>query len=181
MAGDATNAALWKNADVYIAPVNTTGPADIDAAWAADWDAVGLLDGSEGFIETREDDSSEHYAWGGVLVKKTKSKHQRKVKFVALEDNDTVFTLVNPGSTRTEDLGLTTSTIKVPENAEFAIGFEVRDGDKVMRRTVKRATVEEVGDIKYSEEDLTIYEITVALYPEADGTLYTDLSGTAAA
>lgn len=177
MAGNTANAALWQNADVYIAPVDTAGPTDLTTAWAGAWEPVGLLDGAEGFVESREAETSEHYAWGGILVKKTKSKHQRKVKFVALEDNDTVFGIVNPGSTRETAAGVTTSTVKVPTNAEFAIGFEARDGTKVHRRFVKRATVDEVGDIKESEEELTVYEVTVALYPESDGVLYTSLSG----
>lgn len=177
MAGDPTKAALWQNADVYIAPLETAGPTDVETDWAVAWKPVGLLDGAEGFNESREDTTSEHYAWGGILVKKTKTKHQRKIKFVALEDNEDVFALVNPGSARTTTTGVTTAVVKIPTNAEFAIGFEVRDGDKVMRRVVKRATVDEVGDVKFSEEDLTVYEVTVALFPESDGTLYTDISG----
>ncbi len=183
MSGDTANAALWTNADVYTATPGTAGPADVASAWAAGWDAVGLLDGDEGFTEAREDESSEHYAWGGILVKRTKSKHKRTIKFVAMEDNDAVFALVNPGSTRAPDGTdplLTRSTIKVPTNAEFAIGFEVRDGDKVKRRFVKRASIQEVGEIKESEGEPTVYEITVVLFPEADGTLYEEISGTVA-
>jgi hypothetical protein len=178
MAGDSTNAALWQNADVYIAASGTTGPANVSSAWASAWTAVGLLDGEEGFTETREEDSADFYAWGGVLVKRTKSKHKRTIKFVCLEDNATVFGLVNPGSTRTTTGGLTTASIKVPTNEEFAIGFEVRDGSKTKRRAVKRATVESIGEIKESESDVTMYEVTVTLYPDADGTLYTEVTGT---
>lgn len=186
MAGDSTNAALWTNADVYIGP--TTGltyPTDVSTAWAtvdADWKAVGLLDGESGFTETREDaDSSEHYAWGGLLVKATKSKHKRTVKFVALEDNATVFALINPGSTRSTSGGLTTSAIKAPEAAEFAIGFEVRDGDVVKRRWCKRAEVVEVGEVKESEGELTVFEITVVMYPDAStGVIYDELKGSVA-
>lgn len=179
MAGDATNAALWSGADVYIAPTTTTQwPTDVTTAWGVDWSAVGLLDGEEGFTETREDtESAEHYAWGGILVKQSKSKHKRQIKFVALEDNDTVFDLVNPGSTRGTVGGLTTSTVKVPTSAEFAIAFEVTEGDVVKRRYVKRAEVAEVGELKESENELTVYEVTVVLYPESDGTLYTELKG----
>lgn len=183
MAGDATNAALWQNADVYIDLDQTaTAPTDVSTAWGAGWEAVGLLDGEEGFVEAREEESSDFYAWGGILTKRTKSKHKRTVTFAALEDNATVFALVNPGSTRgTPDVdGVTTSTIKVPTNVDFGIGFEVRDGDKVKRRVVQRATVQEIGEIKESETEPTVYTITVVLYPEADGTLYTELSGTAA-
>lgn len=176
MAGDATNTALWTDADVYIAPVGTDGPADVTSAWPSAFDAVGLLDGGEGFTVARDEDTSEHYAWGGVLVKKTRSKHKRTIRFVAMEDNDTVFALVNPGSTRTVAAGVTTATVKVPRYTDFAIGFEMREGDKIKRRYVRRATVEQIADITESEGDPTVYDITVVLYPESDGTLYTEIS-----
>lgn len=177
MAGSAANAALWTNADVYIAPVGSTEPTDVTTAWAVAWEAVGLLDGEEGFTETREEESNDFYAWGGLLVKRTKSKHKRTIKFVALEDNDVVFDLINPGSTRTTTLGVTTSTVKVPSGAEFAIAFETYDGDTKIRRICKRAEVQEVGEVKSSESGLTVYEVTVLLYPESNGTLYKDIKG----
>jgi len=181
MAGDATNAALWQNADVYIAAANATGPTNVSSAWGAAWSAVGLLDGEAGFAESREEESNEIYAWGGLLVKKTKSKHKRTIKFVALENNATVFGLVNPGSTRTTASGVTTASIKTPTLTEFAIGFESRDGNATKRRTIKRAVVEEIGETVESESGLTVYEITVTIYPETDGTLYTEISGTTSA
>jgi hypothetical protein len=178
MSGDPTNVNLWQNADVYIAPSGTVGPTDVSTAWGASWDAVGLLDGDKGFTEARSDTQNELFAWGGLLVKRTKSKHKRTIKFIALEDNDIVFNLVNPGSTRTTASGITTAGVKVPTNAEFAIGFETRDGNKVRRRSVLRATVEAIGDVVDSEGSLAAYEVTVVLYPASDGTLYTDVSGT---
>ncbi|UDL14619.1 major tail protein [Arthrobacter phage KeAlii] len=176
MAGDATNTALWTGADVYIAAEGTAGPADLTTAWGAGWDAAGLLDGEDGITETREGDSSDHYAWGGLLYRRTMSKHKRTFKFVALEDNDVTFDLVNPGSTRTTDgvSGVRTAKIKAPvAGMKFSVGFETRDGDKVKRRYAKHAEVVEVGEIKDSETEPTVYEITVVVYPEADGTLYT--------
>lgn len=180
MAGDPTKAALWQNADVYIGVAGLEGPDDVSTGWAVGWAAAGLLDGDEGFTESREDESNEFYAWGGILVKKTKSKHKRTIKFIALEDNAVVYKLVNPGSERATVSGVTTSVVKVPSNTDFSIGFETRDGDKVKRRSVLRATVEEIGEIKESEGALTAYEITVVIYPEADGTLYTEVSGVVA-
>ncbi|QIG58492.1 major tail protein [Arthrobacter phage DrSierra] len=174
MAGNAENTALWLGADVYIAPESTAGPADTTATWGVDWDAVGLLDGEDGITEAREGDSSEHYAWGGLLYRRTNSKHKRTFKFVALEDNDTTFALVNPGSTRTTTTGVRTAKIKAPvAGTRFSVGFEVRDGDKVKRRFAKHAEVIEVAEIKESETEPTVFEITVVVFPEADGTLYT--------
>lgn len=176
MSGDAKNTSLWNGADVFIAPLSTAAPTDTTTAWAAAWKAVGLLDGEEGFTEGRDQDTSEHYAWGGNLYRRTVSKHKRSFKFVALEDNDVVFDLVNPGSTRTTATGIRTSTIKAPvAGQQFSIGFELRDNGRVKRRVAAIAEVSEVGEIKESESDPTVYEITVLVFPEADGTLYTTI------
>lgn len=175
MSGDTKETALWEGADVFIAPVGTDGPEDLTSEWGVDWAPVGLLDGEAGFVHTRDADTSEHYAWGGVLFKRSKSKHKRNVKFSALEDNATVFALVNPGSTRTATAGVRRSTIKVPTTAQFAIGMEVRDGDKIKRRYALTAEVEEVADITESETDPVVYEITAVIFPEADTTLWHEI------
>ncbi|UVK63534.1 major tail protein [Arthrobacter phage Janeemi] len=176
MSGDAKNTQLWNGADVFIAPLGTAGPDDTVTAWAASWDAVGLLDGEEGFTEARDQDTSEHYAWGGNLYRRTVSKHKRSFKFVALEDNDVVFDLVNPGSDRTTAAGVRTSKIKAPvAGQKFAIGFELRDNGRIKRRIAKIAEVSEVAEIKESESDPTVFEITVLVFPESDGTLYTTI------
>lgn len=185
MSGNTQNAKIWAGADVYVAWEEdaAVAPADVVTAWGTGWNAAGLLDPEEGFTEAREEETNEHYAWGGVLVKKTKSRHKRTIKFVALEDNDTTFRLVNPGSTRAPDgvnPELLVSTVKVPKYEEFQIGFETTDGDEVRRRIVERAEIEEIGEITDSETELTVYEITVVLYPDAESTLYTELSGPAA-
>lgn len=182
MAGNAENTALWLGADVYVAPENTDGPDDIVAAWGATWKAVGLLDGENGITEAREGDSTEHYAWGGLLYRRTNSKHKRTFKFVALEDNDTTFALINPGSTRTVAGGVRTAKIKAPvAGTRFSVGFEVRDGAKIKRRFAKHAEVTDVAEIKESETDPTVYEITVVVFPESDGTLYTTIEDDPAA
>lgn len=175
MSGTASNAQLWTNADVYIAASNTAGPTTVSASWPIAWSAVGLLDGEAGFAESRKDDSNEIYAWGGLLVKKTRTKHKRTIKFTCLESNATVFGLINPASTQTVALGVTSTSVKVPVLSEFAIGFQSVDGSVIKRRYIKRAVVEEVGEIKETESGLTVYEITVAIYPETDGTLYTEI------
>ena len=175
MSGNSLNAGLWANGKVLIAPLGTAGPTDVSTSWPPAYLEAGLLDGELGFEMTRSETASDYYAWGGLLVKSTKSKHKRQIKFHALEDNDVVFSLVNPGSTRTTATGLTTSSIKAPSTQEFAIGFEVLDGDKVKRRYCERATVETVGPMKESEAALTVYEITVTLYPDSNGNLYHEI------
>ena len=175
MSGNSLNAGLWASGKVLVAPMGTAGPTDVTTAWPAAYLEAGLLDGEQGFEETRSETSNDYYAWGGLLVKSTKSKQKRQIKFYALEDNEVVFALVNPGSTRATANSLVTSGIKSPTTAEFAIGFEVTDGAKVKRRYCERATVEAIGNIKESEAALTVYEITVTLYPDSNGYLYHEI------
>lgn len=177
MTGNAKNTAQWAGADVFITrDPNVSAPSDLITPWATGWEAVGLLDGEEGFTEEREDETSERFAWGGVLVRRSKSKHKRTIRFVALEDNSTTFGLVNPGSDRTTLNGIRRSTVKVPVAGDrFSIGFETRDGSRIKRRVVDTAEVQEVAEIKESETEPTIYDITVVIFPDADGVLYTDI------
>lgn len=184
MSGDASNTSLWTDADVRVDwSLEGAEPTDSFTPYGAEWMLAGLLDGGEGFSESRDEETSEHFAWGGVLIKKTRGKHKRTIKFVALEDNLTTFRLLNPGSTRSakDAEGVTVSKIKVPKYEDFSISFEVREGDTVRRRTVKRATIETIDEMKDAEDAPSVYGVTIVIYPEADGTLYTDVSGPATA
>lgn len=176
MSGNTKETELWTGADVYIAPLATAGPDDLTTAWAAAWKAVGLLDGDEGITESRDQTTSESYAWGGILFRRTVSKQKRSISFSALEDNDTVFSLANPGSTSASATGVRTRTHKVPvSGSQFSLGIELRDGARVKRKIVGTVEVDSVDDIKDSETDPTVYKFTCTIFPSADGTLYTTI------
>ncbi|MGW4028254.1 phage tail tube protein [Streptomyces sp. NPDC004838] len=175
MAGDTDNPRLWEGADLYAAPVGSTAPTDTTTAWAAAWKAAGLLS-EDGASESRDQDSTDHYAWGGVLVRTTRGKHKRQIKVTCLEDNLVVFGLVNPGSTAVTTTGTTTRTVKVPTSDPRAFGLELRDGDIVKRRVIPKGEVDEVGEVTLSDSELTAYELTITVYPAADKTLYIDIT-----
>ena len=176
MAGDVANPRIWEGADAYVAPLGTTPPNDVDTAWADPWAALGLL-GDDGASEAREQDSADHYAWGGILVRTTRSKFKRSMKITCLEDNLNVFGLVNPGSTfTTDETGLTTRTVKVQSSDIRAFGLETRDGTITRRRVIPRGEVVEVGEVALSDSAMTMFELTINIYPDADGVLYTDLT-----
>ncbi len=175
MAGDTSNPRIWEGADAYVAPVGTQAPDDVSTAWADDWLPLGLLS-QDGMTEARDQTVTDHYAWG-LHVRTTKSQHKRSFKVTLLEDNDYVFDLVNPGSlVSTDGTGLTTRTVKTPTKDIRAFGFEIRDGDITKRRIVPRGEVVAVGEVAYSEQNMTAYEVTVMCYPAADGTLYTEIT-----
>lgn len=173
--GDVANPRIWTDADVYVADVGTVGPADLVAAWGAGWEPLGLLS-DDGMTESRDDDETDHFAWGGKLVRTTRSKHKRTFTVTVLENNPAVWGLVNPGSDVVTAAGVTTRTVKVPSSNPKAFGLQWVDGDVTRRRIIPRGEVSVSGDVEISDSDMESFELTIAIYPAADGTLYVDLT-----
>jgi len=173
MAGDPSNAQVWERADVYIGALDAAIP-EAGAPFGADWDAVGLLNGDDGFTETVSVDAEDHFAWGGILVATSRSNFKLTRTFTAYEDNATVFDLLWPGHEIVFDgTAGYEGDVNVPNlQARFKIGFQLRTGqgsDAVIKRVISRnyAQVGERGDSQESETTLASREVTVDIYPEA--------------
>lgn len=174
MAGDPKNAAVWANADVYIGGLDAnipTGGEPFDDTW----DLVGLLSGDDGFTEKMANDSTDFYAWGGILIATTRKNFKLTRAFTAYEDNPTVFDLWYPGHEVVFDgEGGYEGDLLVPDlQAKFMIGFETRTGNTIKRAVSKfYAQVDDRGDNKEGESDLASRPVTVAIYPDGDGRLF---------
>lgn len=171
MAGNPNNASVWAYADVYIGSMDAEIPADGED-FGPDWDAVGLLNGDDGFSETMDVDSSDHFAWGGILVATTRSNFKLTRSFTAFEDNETVFDLVYAGhDVAFSGDGSYSGDVHVPDlQARFKIAFVTRSGtgaDAQVKRVISKnyAQVEERGDAQESETEISSRAITVAIYP----------------
>lgn len=165
MAGDPNKASLWTDADVFVGPLTAVDPLAVDADFAAEWGQVGLLDGEAGFTHAREEDTSDFFAWGGVLVRTSRRNFKQTVGFTALEDNATTRALIWPGSTATG--------LFVPRPVPVRLALEKREGDRVHRLiTARHAIVALDGDVSESETDLTKYELLATIYPTGDGQLW---------
>jgi len=167
VAGDPLKANLWTDADVYVSTnLSATLPADASTAFGVDWDLVGLLDGDEGFPETRDEDTDDKFAWGGILVRTSRNHFKLSKSFTALEDNETTYSLLWPGSSATQ--------IIVPRPAKVLVAFETREGDKVRRLiTANYAEVSLDGDHGENETDLESMSFTATIYPTGAGVLFT--------
>jgi len=181
MAGDTANPRVWAEADVYVAPVGTTAPVNVTTALAAGWEPIGLI-GDEGITLGREQDTDDKFAYGGILVRTVRSKFKRTFTVVALEDNATVFGLLNPGSTATTSAGptppagTTTRQVNIPNVAPVAMVLELVDGTNIKRLVIPRCEVSEVADTTISDVELAGTEFTVTVYPSAAGLFYTEVS-----
>lgn len=167
MAGDPSQANLWADADVFVTfDLAAVVPADDATPFAAEWELVGLLDGDAGFTEARNEDESDIFAWGGVLVRTSRRNYKETWTFTALEWNDTTKRLYRPGSTAT--------TWKVPRLEWVKIAFENREGDTVKRAiSAYRAQVKVDGDVTRNESDLSKLTFMATIFPSADGDLFT--------
>lgn len=160
MSGDTTKVNLWADADVYVAAIGAPVPADASTPFSGSWTLVGLLDGDQGFEESRSEDVKDHYAWGGILVATTRSKFKLEKKFTVLEDNVQTRALIWPGST-------STSTI-VPVPTDILVAFETRRGGIVRRKiTSSRAQVGVDGGIKDDETDMTAVTLVATIFPNS--------------
>jgi uncharacterized protein YjdB len=166
MSGDPTKANLWTDADVYVSfNLNATLPADANTPFGVDWNQVGLLDGDEGLPESRDEDTDDKFAWGGILVRTSRQHFKLTKSFTCLEDNDTTRRLVWPGSTETR--------IKVPRPEQVLVAFETREGDKVRRLiTSQYAECSLDGDHGENETDLESATIACVIFPTSDGYLF---------
>lgn len=167
MAGDPNNAELITYADVYVGPLSAPNPADVDTDFSAAWGLVGLLDGDDGLPEARDVDTSDLYAWGGILVRTSRAHFKLTKSFSALEDNPTTRSLVWPGSTNTE--------VIVPKPVPVKLAFQIQDEDtgKIERLITRRhAIIDLDGDVSKNETDLTKYTLAAVIYPDANGVLF---------
>ncbi|CAM3432790.1 hypothetical protein [Tsukamurella hominis] len=124
MAGNPDNVKLWDGADVLILDkAGALAPADLPTAvtdpFPAPWEFVGLLNGDQGFENSREWDETDITAWGYGVVKVASKNLKVERKFTALEDNETTMGLIWPGSTST--------ALVVPKPAYKYVAFQLVD------------------------------------------------------
>ena len=173
--GTTANPRIWVDSTVYAGAVGTTAPADVTTSLNAAFKNLGFVT-EDGFEEQREQDSKDHHASGGFLIRTTRSKHKRSFKVTTLESNEFAFPLINPGSTQSTTTGLTTRDVYVPESYERAFVLEQTDGAYKRRIHIARGEVVDVAPVKAGDEDMVMFELTINIYPSAAGLFYRELT-----
>lgn len=174
MAGNPTNVKIWEDADVRILkPASIVGPAtftsllptDIDDPWDPLWLLAGLLDGSEGFGESREWDETDHSAWGYGIIKVSSRNFKMTRTFTALEANVVTDFLYSPGDTADK--------VIVAKPAYVYLAFETTADDATKERLITslpaRVTAPESNR---NEEDLASRAFTANIFPNSSKELF---------
>lgn len=175
MPGSIANPRVWVGADVATAPLGSTYPATPTEELDAAWQSAGLLS-EDGLTITPTETSTPIFAYGGIHVRTPRSKFQRELKFVCLEDNLVVFGLANPGSTATTSGGITTRDFMIPVPNPVGFILTLKDGNVNERKLIQKGEVIGGAPITITDAGLTVFELTVNVYASADGRFYRTVS-----
>lgn len=158
------NVNIWKDAHVYVNDVLDL-PESGDAPVPTSWNEVGLLNGEAGFDEQRKWDESKEFAWGVGHVETGRKNFEMTRTFEALEDNETVDSLYEAGST--DDV------VVVPRPANKYILFEtINQHGKVERRITKEKADIWAPGSKRAESGLASKAFTADIFANGQGELF---------
>jgi hypothetical protein len=158
---ESANVEVMTNGWIYVAPSGTTLPATGDATLDAAFKHLGYLS-EDGITESQETEQSEIVAHNGDTVRSSQTSHNITYGFTAIETNPVTLEAYYGHY----DAGQVDVTgVELGRNVWV---IDVLDGDQLRRRVLPSAQVTERGEVTFSNEDPTGYEMTITGYPTAD-------------
>lgn len=171
---DATKVTVGKpktGGAIYRAPLGSTLPTDAKAELDAAFKALGYVS-EDGLTNSNTPESDSIKAWGGDTVATYQSSKEDTYAFTMIESlNIEVLKAVYGDDNVTGTLA-TGITVKAnsqdPEPAAWVFDMIMRGG--ILKRiVVPNASITEVGDIVYADEEVVGYETTITATPDASG------------
>ena len=174
MALNSSNVLVALTGAIYVADTGTTLPTTAAGAWAAGFTDLGYLS-EDGISEEPEDDTAEIKAWqNGDTVRTLITGSKLNFAFTLIETTAAGLELYYKGATVTgTGVGPAAIEIKNPTAEKHAFGFDVIDGDRLIRWTVGAGEVAERGSITYKNDEAVSFPLTITATPDADGVLAT--------
>jgi hypothetical protein len=185
MATNTDNVLVALTGAVYAAPMGTTLPDDTGDSWNAAFKDLGYIS-EDGITEAHEDDVAEIPAWqNGQIVRRMIKGTSCTYTFTVIETTKTALEIYYKGATVTgthaSGVGPASIEIGTPQADRRAWGFDVLDGDKIVRWVVPEGEVTERGEVVYKNDEPFGYELTITAYPGDDGVhtfkYFSDLAG----
>lgn len=168
MARNADNVKIWTDAWIYVSDSMERPELPTDVDTPVDpllWPDIGLLNGDNGFGNSRSIDESQTFGWGAGLVKVSGRNVGLTGSFTPIEDNEIVRSLVWPGSTA--------SKLALPRPVYRWLAFATQDDFENPERlfTTKRARLWVPEDTK-NESDATSWEVQYSLFADEEGFVF---------
>lgn len=157
---------------VLAGPVTATLPTNLTDVPGAEFESLGFVT-EDGVTEAVARDSEKKKAWGGAIVKILTTDHEATWSFALMETANVAGLKAVYGEDNIVDAGMGESVLKInsDELPEKAFIFDMLDkGSKVSKRIVlPKARITEVGDVVYTHQDTTAFEVTIEAMEDADG------------
>lgn len=157
---------------VLAGPTTATLPTNLTDVPGAEFESLGYVT-EDGVTEAVARDSEKKKAWGGAIVKILTTDHEATWSFALMETANVAGLKAVYGEDNITDAGMGESVLKInsDELPERAFVFDMLDkGTKVSKRIVlPKARITEIGDVVYTHQDTTAFEVTIEAMEDADG------------
>ena len=164
---------------IWIAPVGTAKPADVNTAPAAPWNTIGYLS-EDGVKVSQSTDSENIMAWQSKApLRSFITKREVMLEFTMLELSKRNFELYF-GQKIVDQTDPTAFSVEVRADApayQYAVLLDLIDGDVVSRMYFPRASLNEAGDMEITQAGAIGLPVTLAAQ-DSNGVLMTLDKGT---
>ena len=154
---------------IFWAPAGTQLPTDASTDLAEAFVSVGYVS-DEGLTEKETRSYQKHKAWGGDTVDSSQTEYAKSYSFKMIETNETTMK-VRYGTENVQADGGKVSQVKhnAKELPEGVWVIEMIIKGKIIRKVMPKGKIDEIGDITYNDTNLVKYDVTLGLYPDANG------------
>lgn len=155
---------------VFRAPIKTPLPTDAESELNEDFKSLGYCS-DDGVTNSNNSETSSKTAWGGdnVLNMQTSKKDAFKFKLIESMNVEVLKTIYGEDNVS----GTLETGIKIEvgndENDQFSWVFDMILKGAIKRIVIPSASISEVGDIIYKDNEAIGYETTISAVPDEKG------------